>query len=66
MWAVVYTDAEPPCVSMRVCVCLSLAAFPQYCTDPDVSWGMAGGSLVVHYWVDLQSVHGFHCCDNIA
>ena len=20
----------------------------------------------MHYWVDLQSVHGFHCCDNIA
>jgi len=23
----------------RVCVSLSLAAFPYYCTDPDVSWG---------------------------
>ena len=22
--------------------------------------------LVVHYWADLQSVHGFHCYDNIA
>ena len=21
-----------------LCVCLSLAAFPHYCTDPDVSW----------------------------
>jgi len=20
----------------------------------------------VHYWADLQSVHGFRCCDNIA
>jgi len=20
----------------------------------------------VHYWVDLQSVHGFHCYDNIG
>ena len=26
-------------------VCLSLAAFPHYCTDPDVTWGMAGGTL---------------------
>ena len=24
----------------RLCVCLSLAAFPHYCMDPDVSWGM--------------------------
>ena len=23
----------------RLCVCLSLAAFPHYCTDPDVTWG---------------------------
>jgi len=23
----------------RLCVCLSIAAFPHYCMDPDVSWG---------------------------
>jgi len=23
----------------RLCVCLSLAAFPHYYMDPDVSWG---------------------------
>jgi len=50
----------------RLCVCLSLAAFPHYWTDPDVSWGMVGCPLVVHYWADLQSVHGFCCYDNIA
>ena len=22
--------------------------------------------LVVHCWMDLQSVHGFRCCDNIV
>jgi len=48
----------------QMCVCLSLAAFPyysHYCTDPDVSWGNGRGCpLVVHYWVDFQSVHGFH------
>jgi len=22
----------------RLCVCVSLAAFPHYCTDPDVIW----------------------------
>ena len=34
---------------------------PHYCTDPDVTWGV----VVVHYWADLQSVHGFRCCNNI-
>jgi len=29
-----------------VCVCVSLAAFPYYCTDPDVTWEkMVGGAL---------------------
>jgi len=31
--------------SVHLCACLSLAAFPQYCTDLDVSWGMEGGAL---------------------
>jgi len=26
----------------------------------------SGYRLVVHYWADLQSVHGFRCYDNIA
>jgi len=26
----------------RLCVCLSLAAFPHHCTEPDVTWGMVG------------------------
>jgi len=25
-----------------------------------------GCPVVLHYWADLQSVHGFHCCDNKA
>ena len=55
----------------RLCVCvsvfcLSLAAFPYYCTDPDVSWGNGGSPLAVHYWVDLQSVHEFRCYENIV
>jgi len=25
-----------------------------------------GCPVIVHYWVDLQSVHGFRCYDNIA
>jgi len=28
------------CVSVCVSVCLSLAAFPHYVMDPDVTWGM--------------------------
>jgi len=50
-----------------VSVCLSLAEFPHYNTDPDVTWGNGRRvPLVVHYWADLQSVHGFRCYDNIA
>jgi len=41
-------------------VCLSAAICPHYCTDPDVTWGSGRGCpVVVHYWTDLQSVHGF-------
>ena len=55
----------------RLCVCvplcLSITAFPHYCTDPDVGWVNGRGcSLVVHYLADLQSVHGFRCYDNIV
>jgi len=54
---------------MAVCVsvCLSLAAFPHCCTDPDVTWGNGGRCpLVVHCWANLQSVHGFRCYGSIA
>jgi len=56
------------CVCLCLCVCLSLTAFPHYCTDPDVTWGNDRGfcHLVVCYWADLQSVHGFRCYGNIA
>jgi len=44
----------------RLCVSLSFAAFPHYCTDPDVTWENARGCpLVMNYWADSQSVHGF-------
>ena len=50
-----------------VFVCLSLAAFPHYCMDPDVTRGNGRGCpLVVHFWADLQSVLGFCSYDNIA
>jgi len=51
------------CVSL--CVWLSAATCLHYCTDPDVTWGSGRGcSIVVHYWADLQSVHGLHCYGN--
>ena len=46
---------------MCVCVsvCLSAAACPHCCTNPDVTWGSGRGCpLVVHHWADLQSVRG--------
>jgi len=56
---------EMYCGHARLCVCLSAAACLHYCTDPDVTWGSGRGCpLVVHYWVDLQSVHGLHCYGN--
>ena len=60
-----YSGHARLCVCMSVCLCL--AAFPHYCTDPDVTLGNDSGCpLVVHYWMDLQLVHGFRCYDNIA
>ena len=55
------------CPSVCVCVCLSATVCPHYCTDPDVTWGSGRGCpLVVHYWADLQSVHGLCCYGNIT
>ena len=47
------------CVSLSVC--LSAAACLHYCMDPDVTWEWYG---IVHYWADLQSVHGLRCYGN--
>jgi len=50
-----------------VSVCLSAAACLHYCMDFDVTGGNGRGCLlVVHYWADLQSVHGLHCYGNIT
>jgi len=61
---------EMYCGHARLCVCVSVcvsaAAWLRYCTDPDVTWGSGVGCpLVVHYWADLQSVHGLRCHGNI-
>jgi len=60
---------EMYCGHVRLCVCqsvrLSAAVCPHYCTDPDVTLGSGSGCpLVVHYWADLQSVHGLRCYGN--
>ena len=49
-------------------VCLSVRGhMPTLLHDPDVTWGSGSGCpLVVHYWADLQSVHGLHCYGNIT
>ena len=53
------------CVCLCVSVCLTGAACLHYCTDLDVTWGSGRGCpLVVHYWADLQSVHGLRCYGN--
>jgi len=52
---------------LRLHACLSLSAFPHYCTDPDVTWENGSGCpLIVHYWADLESVHGLRCYGNMA
>jgi len=44
----------------RLCVCLSIIAFPHYCTDPDVSWGNGRGCpLVVTIWRICNRCTGF-------
>jgi len=50
------------CGHPRLCVCLCAAACLHYCTDPDDG----GMPIVVHYWADLQSVHGLRCYGNIT
>jgi len=59
------------CGYARLCVCvsvcLSAAAYLQYCTDPDVTWGSGRGCpVVVHFWADLQSVNRLRCYGNIT
>jgi len=46
----------------RLCVCpLSNSK-----TSARTRMNGRGCPLVVHYWADLQSVHDFGCCNNIA
>jgi len=54
------------CLSESVCLSV-LRRMPTLLHGPGRSFDEWQGSpLVVHYWVDLQSVHGFRRYDNIA
>jgi len=55
------------CGHVCLCVYLSMSACSHYCTYPDVTWGSGRGCpVVVHFWVDLQSVHGLRCYGNLT
>jgi len=47
---------EMYCGHARLCVsvCLSAAACPHYCTDPEVSWGSGRGCLLVVHTIALR------------
>jgi len=52
----------------RLCVCVSVARrILKLMHGPGYKLGeWEGCPLVVQYWADLQSVHGFRCYDNVA
>ena len=53
----------------RLCVCLPVPhRIPILLQGPgcNLGNGIGGCCLVVHCWADLQSVHGFRCCNNIV
>ena len=54
---------------MSVCLCICLSdprRIPTLLHGPRCNYRNGRGDpLVVHYWADLQSVHGFRCYDNI-
>jgi len=51
----------------RLCVCLSLPrCIPTLLHGPRCNLGNGRGRpLVMHFWADVQSVHGCRCYDNI-
>ena len=51
---------------LATAVCVSVCPSPHSHTDSGVIWGNGRAWYqVVHYWADLQSVHGFCCYDNV-
>jgi len=54
------------CTSVCLYLCLSVAACPRYCTDPDVTWGNGRGCPLVVQLGGFAMVHGLCCYGNIA
>ena len=57
------------CGHARLCVCLSVCPRPYAHTTARTRMKLGGVArlpLVVHYWADLQSVHGLRYYGNIA
>jgi len=56
------------CVCVCLCVCMSVRGrMSALLHGPGCNLGSGRGCpLVVHYWVDLQSVHGLRCYGNTS
>jgi len=60
------------CGHARLCVCVSVCVsvrgrIPTLLHGPGCNLGNCRGCpTVVHYWADLQSVHGLRCYGNIT
>ena len=59
---------ETYCGHPRLCVCVCVGGrMPTLLHGPGCNlWSGRGCPLVVHYWADLQSVHGLICYGNIT
>jgi len=56
-------------VTNQLCVCVAISPrrIPTLLHGLGYKLGNGRGCyIVVHYWADLQSVHEFRCCKNIA
>jgi len=64
----VYRPRPSVCLCACLCVCQSVPCrISSLLHEPGCNLGNGREcSLVVHYWTDLQSVHGFRCYDNRA
>jgi len=58
------------CGHARLCVCLCVCPGPHAHTIAGTRMLLGGNGrgypVVVHCWVDLQSLHGLHCYGNIT
>jgi len=61
-----YIDHGRQCVFVSACVSVCPRRMPTLLHGPGCNLRNGRGCPLVHYWADLQSVHGFRCCDNIA